>query len=90
MRRKQFTFYSSFWETIENLPTNKEKLQAYQMICAYALTGQKPDLDAIKPSVATIFWIAKPIMDTARKRAKAGQAGTSALEANTHDLPKQV
>jgi hypothetical protein len=38
MERKQFTFYRSFWESIEKLPTNKEKLQAYQLICDYALS----------------------------------------------------
>ena len=37
MPRKQFTFYRSFWETIQNLPTNKEKLQAFEMLCDYAL-----------------------------------------------------
>lgn len=70
MRRKQFTFYTSFWESIENLQTNKEKLQAYQLICGYALTGTEPDLDAVKPCAATVFRIARPVLDTASTRAK--------------------
>ena len=32
MQRKQFTFYRSFYESIQNLKTNKEKLLAYDMI----------------------------------------------------------
>ena len=70
MERKQFTFYRSFWETIENLKTNKEKLQAYQLICGYALEKKEPDLDAVKPGAATVFRIARPILDTAHTRAE--------------------
>ena len=69
MERKQFTFYRSFWESIEKLPTNKEKLQAYQMICSYALTQMEPDLNAAKPTAATVFRIARPVLETAHKRA---------------------
>ena len=57
MERKQFTFYRSFWEAIENLPTNKEKLQAYQMLCAYGLNQEEPQISAVKPSAATVFQI---------------------------------
>ena len=70
MQRKQFTFYRSFWESIENLPTNKEKLQAFEILCGYALDKIQPDLKTVKPSAATIFQIAKPILDGAHKRAK--------------------
>ena len=70
MKRKQFTFYHSFMETIEKLPTNKEKLQAYQMICLYALDGIEPDLSAKKPTAATVFRIVRPVLDTARKRSE--------------------
>ena len=70
MQRNQFTFYRSFWETIENLPTNKEKLQAYQVICGYGLDGIEPDLKTKKPTAATVFQIAKPILQTAHQRAE--------------------
>ena len=69
MERKQFTFYRSFWESIEKLPTNKEKLQAYQLICSFALNGGEPDLNEKKPTAATVFRIARPILETAHKRA---------------------
>lgn len=70
MERKQFTFYRSFWEAIENLPTNKEKLQAYQMLCDYALNQNEPELRFKKPSAATVFQLAKPILERAHERAK--------------------
>ena len=70
MKRKQFTFYRSFWETIEKLPTNKEKLQAYQILCDYALNQNEPELSAVKPCAATVFQIAKPILERAHDRAQ--------------------
>ena len=70
MQRKQFTFYRSFWESIENLKTDKEKLQSYQMLCAFALDGIEPDLTTKKPTAATVYQIAKPILETAHRRAQ--------------------
>ncbi len=70
MARNQFTFYRSFWESIEKLETNKEKLQAYQLLCCYALDRQEQDLNGIKPCAATVFRIANPVLDTAYKRAE--------------------
>ena len=82
MRRNQFTFYRSFWESIEKLPTNKEKLQAYQMLCGYALEKTEPDLDAAKPSAAAVFRICKPILDTAHQRSERLQR-----RSNAHTIP---
>ena len=89
MERKQFTFYRSFYETIEHLQTNKEKLQAYQVLCNYAFRGIEPDVHMLKPGAATVFLIGKPILDTAMKRAKAGQLGGLASQANRANLPMQ-
>ncbi len=69
MRRKQFTFYESFYQSIDSLPTKKEKLQAYITICDYALNGQLPNPEVTKPSVLAVFSVCQPILDTARKRA---------------------
>ncbi len=68
--KNQFTFYRSFWEVIEKLPTNKEKLQTFEILCQYGLEGKEPDLKAVKPTAAAIYCIAKPIMDTAPQRAE--------------------
>ena len=53
--RNQFTFYKSFFTTIEELKTNKEKLQAYRLICAYALYGNEPDLQRFS-GLCDPFW----------------------------------
>ena len=70
MERKQFTFYRSFFESIENLRTKKEKADAYRILCDYALNGKMPDLSGASPVIATIFGFAKPVLDTAHKRAE--------------------
>ena len=70
MRRKQFTFYRSFFESIQTLRTKKEKADAYSLICDYALNGNEPDLSAVSPLIATIFEIMRPVLDTANKRAE--------------------
>ena len=73
MIRKQFTFYRSFWETIQKLPTNKEKLQAFELICGYALDEEQPDLTTKKPTAVMVFSIAKPILEKAHQRAEKMQ-----------------
>lgn len=70
MKRKQFTFYRSFRDSIEQLPTNKEKLQAYQMLCNYALDREEPPTDGKKPSAVMLFAIMRPILDKAHERAE--------------------
>ena len=80
MKRKQFTFYRSFWETIENLQTNKEKLQAYQMLCDYALNQTEPDLKTKKPTAAVVFQISRPILDRALSRAKSAMTEITLAE----------
>ncbi len=70
MQRKQFTFYRSFFENIEALPTKKEKLQAFMLICDYALNGSEPNLSDKKPCAAAVFRAVRPVLDTAHKRAE--------------------
>lgn len=71
MARNQFTFYRSFWENIEKLQTNKEKLQAYQLLCSYAFEKYEPDLSAVKPCAAMVFRLVRPVLDTAHNRSAA-------------------
>jgi len=70
MTRKQFTFYRSFYESIQQLPTKKEKLMAYEMICKYALDGKLPEMETQKSSTLAIFSLCQPILNRARKRSK--------------------
>ncbi len=69
MQRKQFTFYRSFYESIQNLKTNREKLQAYEILCKYALDGDLPKLTEQKSAVLAIFSVCKPIINRSRQRA---------------------
>lgn len=73
MKRKQFTFYASFHETIKNFKSKSEQLAAYKMLCEYALYGNAPKLEDEKPSVLALFSMAQPVLDTARRRAKSLQ-----------------
>ena len=68
--RNQFTFYRSFWECAKKLQTNKEKLEFFQILCAYALDETEPDLDGKKPAIATVFCAIRPILERAHKRSK--------------------
>ncbi len=70
MERNQFTFYRSFYESIQKLQTNKEKLQAFELICGYGLNQTKPELETQKPCAAMVFEICQPILDAAHKRAE--------------------
>ena len=82
MPRNQFTFYKSFYESIEKLQTNKEKLQAYQILCRYALDKTEPDLNSVKPCAAMVFQLVKPVLDTAHRR--------SALASGLHERKQSV
>ena len=67
--RNQFTFYKSFLESIEKLPTKKEKFQAYDLICRYALLQDDSLVEVAKPSVCAVFHAIRPSLDTARSKA---------------------
>ena len=75
--RKQFTFYNSFWEVAKNIPTKKEKLQFFEMLCQYALEEAEPDLSTKGPCAATGFRIARPILERAHQRSKAALCANS-------------
>ena len=70
MPRNQFTFYRSFFDSIEKLPTKSAKLQAFRAICQYALDEESPQANELNASAAAVFSIAQPILDTARKRSR--------------------
>ena len=87
MERKQFTFYRSFFENIEALPTKKEKLQAYTLICDYALNGNEPDLSDKKPCACAVFRAVRPVLDTAHKRAEKFATEHKSDSAPANNLP---
>ena len=74
MKRKQFTFYDSFYESICELKSARAREQCYDSICRYALRGEKLDMEALLPEARPVLRLVRPILDTASKRAAAGMA----------------
>lgn len=73
MNREQFTFYRSFWDALRVLP-KKEQLSFALALCAYALDGEELPLSG---AAAASFVLAKPVLDTARRKAESGKQGGS-------------
>ena len=75
MKRTQFTFYDSFYNSISVLPKYKQ-LEAYNNLIRYALFQEEPkNLEGI---VRAAFVMQKPHLDTARRKAIAGAKGGKA------------
>lgn len=73
--RKQFTFYRSFWDAMQQLaPRNREKLALY--IIDYALNETEPNLR--NSTLAAVFATIRPILDKARIKAMSGKSGGEA------------
>ena len=73
--RGQFTFYRSFWDAIRRLKKAEDRLSALEAICAYALDGEeRPMTDTAE----AMFILIRPNLDTAEKRAQAGQTTNKA------------
>lgn len=72
--RNSFTFYRSFYEAANQL-SKRSRLGLYEAILAYALDEVEPELTDKKQKAA--FILIKPVLDTGRKKALAGQLGGS-------------
>ena len=70
--RNSFTFYRSFYEAANQL-SKRSRLGLYEAILAYALDEVEPELTDKKQKAA--FILIKPVLDTGRKKALAGQLG---------------
>lgn len=73
MDRTQFTFYGSFARAISRIRKKADKADAYDAIVNYALYGIEPDLEHLPDSVAIAFDLAKPNLDSSRKKAEGGK-----------------
>lgn len=78
MTRTQFTFYESFFRSVARIKKAADRAKAYDIICAYALYGEEPNLDSVADSVAVAFEVAKPVLDASRRKAEGGKLGGSA------------
>lgn len=78
MKREQFTFYRSFWESLKELP-KKDQLPFVFAICSYVFEEEtKPITGAAKSA----FVLVKPILDKASKKAANGKQGGIKSKAN--------
>lgn len=82
MQRTQFTFYESFFKAISRIKKKQDRADAYDMICAYALYQEEPDLDSASDAVAIAFELLRPVLDKAKERSESGKKGGSKPEAN--------
>lgn len=73
--RTQFTFYDSFYRAVRRIKKASDRAMAYDAICAYALTGEEPDIDSMSDSVAIVFEMIKPNLDASRRKAESGKRG---------------
>lgn len=80
--RTQFTFYESFYKAISRIKKKADRADAYDIICAYALFQEEPNLDSVSDAVAIAFELLRPVLDKAREKAESGKSGGSKLKAN--------
>lgn len=66
-----FIFYASFYEAISELD-NESQLKVYQAVCAYALTGEEPEITGV---ASAMFKLMKPQIDANTKRRENGRRG---------------
>lgn len=69
--RKQFTFYRSYYDAIRMLP-KKDRADVLLAVCAYALDGEKPDLNG---TASAIFTLILPTLDVSRRKSENGSRG---------------
>lgn len=79
-KRKQFTFYRSFWDSVQALP-KKDRLPILEAIISYALDGTDPN--GLSKSQSAFFLLVKPNLDASRKKASNGKQGGSKRQANS-------
>ena len=80
--RKQFTFYLSIFKAIRKIKKKTDRADAYDAICAYALFGEEPELEAMTDSVSIAFELIRPVLDASRRKSKSGKQGGSKPKQN--------
>ena len=82
MKRKQFTFYYSFYDVISCIESREARAEAYDVLCRYALLGEKPDFTDMSLGAKMAVKAFMPTLDAARKKAQSGAMGGSKPKAN--------
>ena len=87
-KRKQFTFYESFYKALVKLPVELAQQGAW-IIITYALTGQLPETE-LEPALDVAFTLIKPVLDTARNKAEAISASNKRRAKKNQSDPNAV
>lgn len=74
--------YESIYKALQKIRNKKDRADAYDAICAYALYNTEPDLNSLSDAVAIAFELIRPVLDSARKKAESGKQGGSKTKAN--------
>ena len=72
-KRKQFTFYESFYGSLLELPL-EEALPTLWVIVTYGLYGRKPRIP-LSSSGKAVIKLVKPVLDSARKKSQGAVKG---------------
>lgn len=73
-KRKQFTFYSSFYDAIRELP-KRQQGEVVMAICAYAVDGEEVEL---KGAAKCCFMLMKPVLDAACAKSETAKMNRAA------------
>ncbi len=68
LQRGQFTFYASFFESVEKLPKSR-RYEALSAIIRFGLYGQEPE--ELSGSAGAVFGAVRPSLETGRRKAAA-------------------
>ena len=66
MERKQFTWYRSYYDALQELPA-EEFRDIVLAVCAYALDGEEPELSGV---ARAIFTLIRPTLEVGRSKAE--------------------
>lgn len=69
--------YESIYKSLQRIRNKKDRSDAYDAICAYALYNTEPNLETASDAVAIAFELIRPVLDSARKKAESGKQGGS-------------
>lgn len=72
--RAIFTFFRSFYEAAQMLPSKEDQADFLMSVCGYALDGVAPNIQGVP---AALFLLVKPNIDASRKKAASGAVGGS-------------
>ena len=65
-KRKQFTFYESFFQAVHALPKCRQ-LEVYDALMEYGLYGKEPE--ALSDKSFAVFTLVRPVLDSGRAKA---------------------